>query len=235
MVHDLYGIGNYDPLTVGVYRDLRDLLEGKGGAPPRLDAIMPILNLFGARYVISDTIPLQTSLTPIYGAGPHILYNDGALPEAYVVPSARVVEDAETRLQILADPAFDPRAEVLLSRLPAMPLPAASSPTSITSRSIKVARERSDRVTVRVDTDQPGYLVLADTYYPGWRAEVDGEEAEILVANHAFRAVALELGEHTVVFEYAPISYRVGAGITLGSSLVVVICLAAACLARRGT
>jgi uncharacterized membrane protein YfhO len=82
---------------------------------------------------------------------------------------------------------------------------------------------------------QAGYLVLADTYYPGWRAEVDGAETEILVANHAFRAVALELGKHTVVFEYAPISFQIGAWITLGSSLVLVICLTAICVCRQHT
>jgi hypothetical protein len=48
---------------------------------------------------------------------------------------------------------------------------------------------------------------------------VDGEPAEILPADHAFRAIdltAVEKGEHTVVFEYAPLSFRLGAWISLG-------------------
>jgi hypothetical protein len=233
-VHGLAGVGNYDPLTIGLYRDLWAQLEGERNSAPSLGGVLPILNLFSIRYVISDTIPSQTLLTPVYETGPSILLNDAALPEAYVVPQARVVKDRETRLEILADPAFDLRVEVLLSQTPAMPLPATSSQTApITPPSIRVARERSDRVSVRVDMDQPGYLVLADTYYPGWRAEVDGEETELLAANHAFRAVGLEPGRHVVVFEYAPVSFKVGAWITLGASLAVVTCLAAAYLSGR--
>ena len=78
--------------------------------------------------------------------------------------------------------------------------------------------------------NQPGYLVLADTYYPGWTAEVDGQEAELLTANHAFRAVALGTGNHTVVFRFISPAFRVGVLITLGALLVVLTCLAFTCI-----
>jgi uncharacterized membrane protein YfhO len=61
-----------------------------------------------------------------------------------------------------------------------------------------------------VTLDRPGYLVLADTYYPGWRVAVNGEEQPILRANHAFRAVALPEGESHVAFRYDPLSFRFG-------------------------
>ena len=83
-----------------------------------------------------------------------------------------------------------------------------------------ILRDGPNRVIMRTDVAQPGYLVLADAFYPGWRATVDGEAAEILSANHAFRAVALDGGQHTVVFQYDPLSFRLGAWITLGSALL---------------
>ena len=71
----------------------------------------------------------------------------------------------------------------------------------------------------------PGrYLVLADTFYPGWQARIDGERAAILRANYAFRAVALDAGEHEVVFRYRPLSFIVGvacSGISLVGVFVV--------------
>jgi uncharacterized membrane protein YfhO len=59
--------------------------------------------------------------------------------------------------------------------------------------------------------DRPGYLFLADTWYPGWRVMVDGAPARALRANYAFRAVALEAGEHVVTWIYRPASVRWGA------------------------
>ena len=72
---------------------------------------------------------------------------------------------------------------------------------------------------------QPGYLVLTDTYYPGWQATVDEEPAQILAADHAFRAVALGPGEHMVIFEYTPLSFRIGAWTSLAAALLLVISL----------
>ena len=53
---------------------------------------------------------------------------------------------------------------------------------------------------MNVRTSQSGYLVLADTWYPGWKAQVDGLDASLLRANLMFRAVHLEAGEHVVRF-----------------------------------
>jgi hypothetical protein len=231
----LAGVGNYDPLTVGVYRDLWDQLEGERDTPPAVEEILPVLDLFGARYVISGTAIGLPSLPVIYDAGPSIHRNDTALPEAYVVSRARIVEDAEARLALLLDPSFDPRTEVLLSARPATAAnkPPATALASPTQPAPSVRREGPDRVVIQVDMAQAGYLVLADTYYPGWRALVDGQETEILAANHAFRTVALAAGEYTVVFEYAPLSFRLGAWISLGALLLLAAFLAASQLRRR--
>lgn len=226
--YHLPGVGNYDPLTVGVTRDLWDRVRGERGAHPSLEATLPLLNILGARYLISgDELPLPL----LYDAGPNVYLNEQALPEAYVVHRARLVEDPETRLDILSDPAFDPRAEVLLSHSPTSSLHAGPPFTSppqaggIEGGRASILRREPDRVIIQVAMKQAGYLVLADTYYPGWRATVDGEPAEILAANHAFRAVALGAGEHTVVCEYAPLSFRLGAWITLGAAMLLAAAL----------
>jgi hypothetical protein len=219
-VHHSPGVGNYDPLAIGVYRDLYDMLKGQPGAPPVLDEILPMLNLFGARYLLSDE---ELDLPLLYDAGPRIYRNDEALPTALIVHQARVIEDDRERLDALRDPAFDPRAEVLLSRSPSL-VPSADAHKAEAEQP-SVLREGPNRVTIQVKMTQPGYLVLADTYYPGWRATRDGEPVEILAANHAFRAVALEEGVHTVVFEYAPLSFRLGAWITVGAILLVALTL----------
>jgi hypothetical protein len=65
-------------------------------------------------------------------------------------------------------------------------------------------------VTVRANTETPGWLVLTDTYFPGWRSSVNGREATIAPANYAFRAVPIPAGDSTITFTYDPASYRIG-------------------------
>jgi uncharacterized membrane protein YfhO len=65
-------------------------------------------------------------------------------------------------------------------------------------------------VTVPVSLERPGWVVLADTYYPGWFAYVDGEPATLLRADYAFRAVGVGAGDHVVTFQYRPRSFYWG-------------------------
>ena len=84
-------------------------------------------------------------------------------------------------------------------------------------------------IAVRAERD--AWLVLADTFYPGWNAEVDGEKVPILRANGLYRAVRVEAGEQTVIFRYQPTSFRVGVAVSCVSALAV---LGIALAGRRG-
>ncbi len=84
-------------------------------------------------------------------------------------------------------------------------------------------QDAPNRVTIHAVLDTPGYLVLTDTWYPGWQATVDGEPAEVLQANYAFRAVYLEAGEHTVEMDYQPTSVLVGKAVSLTTLTLLVV------------
>jgi len=64
--------------------------------------------------------------------------------------------------------------------------------------------------------------VLTDAYYPGWRALVDGLETPIYRADLLFRAVYLPAGQHRVEFIYDPLSFKLGAAISLAALLGLV-------------
>jgi uncharacterized membrane protein YfhO len=72
-------------------------------------------------------------------------------------------------------------------------------------------RYEAERVEVHTDSPRAGFLVLSDTYRPGWVAEIDGKETPLLVAHTALRGVAVPEGKHQVRFFYRPASLRWGA------------------------
>ena len=79
-----------------------------------------------------------------------------------------------------------------------------------------------ERVEIRVQSTGPAYVVLADSYYPGWTATVDGVPAPVVPANVLLRAVAVPAGEHAVVFTFQPTHWVLGLALSaVGSALVL--------------
>ncbi|MCF6156812.1 MAG: hypothetical protein E3K36_16590 [Candidatus Brocadia sp.] len=77
-------------------------------------------------------------------------------------------------------------------------------------------------VTIKATLLEDGYLVLGDTFYPGWNAYVDGKKSKVLKTNYILRSVFLEKGEHIVKFVYEPKSFVIGMIITLISIGILV-------------
>ncbi|MBN2311791.1 MAG: YfhO family protein [Candidatus Hydrogenedentes bacterium] len=84
-----------------------------------------------------------------------------------------------------------------------------------------VASESNTRLQIRLDAPRSGVLVVADSWYPGWRASVDGQEAAIGVVDGVFRGIPLEEGEHEVVFRYEPGSFKAGLIVSLAAAIVI--------------
>jgi hypothetical protein len=90
--------------------------------------------------------------------------------------------------------------------------------------------DQPERVTARVSAPGAGTLVLADAYYPGWQAAVDGAAQAIVPVDGLFRGVRVPPGEHDVAFTYRPGSLRAG----LALSAAGLLATAALALAGRG-
>jgi len=136
------------------------------------------------------------------------------------------VADTASALAQLGDPAFDPRAAVVLSDGSDPRLPARAA----ANESVQIVAYEPERVAITADVANPAVLVLADAFYPGWQATVDGVPAPILRANLMFRGLALAPGRHEIIFSYRPAAWRLGAAI----SLIALTALAAAVGATYG-
>jgi len=86
---------------------------------------------------------------------------------------------------------------------------AAPGPTSAVD-SVRFVRDDPGRVELEATLERPGFVVISNAYYRGWKATVDGKEAPILRANRAMQAVPAPSGSHKVVLTYSCRSTMVG-------------------------
>lgn len=150
-----------------------------------------------------------------------IFENQRMLPRAYLVPNAIVRPPGKTSIDILnfmAENAFDPRREVIFEQGDAPPNIPTVTRLPLPS---EVRLEQADDMylRIRVKTPEEQYLVIADTYYPGWKATIDGIPASIYRANYLMRGIAIPPGEHVVELRFEPASFWLGFRITLSVAL----------------
>jgi hypothetical protein len=143
--------------------------------------------------------------------------NQDVMPRSFIVHQAEVVNGEES-LRRVQEAQFSLSQRILLSDAPL----SASMPNSNANANdqASVAEYKSERVVVNVSTGQAGYLMLTDTWYPGWQAWVDGVETPIYRADYIYRAVPVQPGSHSIVFEYHPMSFMLG---LLVSGLTIVL------------
>ena len=195
-------------------------LHGSEPLAPLSVLFSPMRDLLGIRWIVlgRHAEPPAPGLRLAYdGADARIFENPAALPRAFVARRARCVDD-RAALALLRSRAIDPAAEVLLGDC-AAPITTSASAQRTEAR---ITVDEPERVVVTAAADAPAWLVLSDTWFPGWRARLDGADVPIARANHAFRAIALPAGRHDVEFVFRPRGLVAGAAISLLSLAVVV-------------
>jgi hypothetical protein len=196
----------------------------------------PLLDLAGVRYVVSGRGgPWRDPGMPVAYADDHVLVyeNRTALPRVRIVHEATRVPNQEAAERWLTSSTTATGEASQLETMPvilepdedgnvAPELPATVHP----AESVRVIdRTEPDHLALEARLEAPGMVVVADTYYPGWRAWVDGAPASIFPANLLFRAVFVPPGEHRIVFRYEPRSFRYGQVVCMLAVLAATVLL----------
>ena len=218
-LYDVNGVDN--PLVVA---DLARYWDGTGGRSTRL------YDLLGVRYVLgSKEVALDEDKFSLAFDGDlqvDVYQNGTSLPRAFVVHRAVVVADHEDAWARIHEPGFDPATTVILEGGEAL------DTGSDRQAAVQVVRYDANALEIQVDNPVAGYLFLSDPFYPGWQAQVDGEPAEILRANYAFRAVAIPAGTHQITMAFRPGTWYAGLAIS-GLTVLLLLILGGLALARR--
>lgn len=177
-----------------------------------------LLNLYHAAIVVSALTldiqePLSTIQSTISGTLSITAYrNPEALPRAYL------------STQSILAPTLTKAAKILGTQT-VVHDEAYSISEEGDGGSVEIKNEIPTRVTMHAGvTAKKAILVFGDTYYPGWKAIVDGKPQTIFPVNIKERGVILSEGAHEIVFQYQPKSVLFGAWIS-GITIVVALLL----------
>jgi hypothetical protein len=229
--YGLRDVRGYDALAP---REVARLLRWATDVPPYLSAMellprradfdLRVLGVMATRRIVGwPDAPAPLQETHFEGqrylppwAPFRIITNPYYLPRARLVAGAIVEPDEERALAAVTDADFPHATSVVLGS--GTPADGGGGPPG----TARIVKDRPEIVRVAVEPRGPCHLVLADTFFPGWVALVDGRPREILRANLAFRAVRLDAGERLVEFRYEPFWYRVG-GVLSGLTGILLV------------
>jgi len=140
------------------------------------------------------------------------------LPLVAMVPKA-VFLDPTNMLDTLFTEKFDPRERVYL------PPEAATQSRAGASRAgnILVTYTSAHHIHAAVNSDGPMWVTVAQANCPGWHATVDGRQVSLWTANHAFQALQVPAGPHEVRLAFQPLSFELGAVLTVMSLFALLI------------
>lgn len=220
----------HHPNDLARYRRLLGLeASRRRGANTANATVLRLLNVkylvwpIEARGPLSGGQVLSTAPGP---SGTEAVYAFPGLGRAWMVDTMAVMDDDDALARILS-PDFDPEREALV----APPGPAVQ-PNGGGTATWDAYEPDHRRLTVRATG--PGLLVISENWFPGWTAEVNGEESPVHRVNVTLQAVEIPgPGEHSVVLRFTAPTVGRALRWTAASAVIVASMLAASVLPAR--
>lgn len=227
------GAANSAGLKVSWYNDLEQeiffggLIYSREGIAEMTDTAAFLNRMMGVRFLLAGQPIKHFILSPANeitfdnGQDPVIIYEfTDYYPRTFMVPKAETATPEEIKKH-LVEGDFDPKKIVYIEESTDWGAKGGYAATAL-------FESYSDHeVIIKTQASGDGWLYLSDTYYPGWKAYVDGVDTKIYRANYAFRAVPVPEGKHEVIFKFESDSFYLGVKVSLitfgiSSSLLLV-------------
>jgi hypothetical protein len=152
-----------------------------------------------------------------------------AAPRAYLAERIVTAPDTRSALDRVASADFRPGRDAVV-------LGADEASTVSASGAVEAITFGRELLRATCSLAAPGFLVVSDTWYPGWSATIDGAPAEIVRANGIVRGVHVGAGHHEVVMRYSPAAFHLGCWLSAVATLsLVAIIVSARIVSRKKT
>jgi hypothetical protein len=160
----------------------------------------------------------------------YINRNNNCMDRAFLVEGAQVAADRDEILDILKSRDFNPAKVVILEEEPIL---INEGSGDVKEERAEIISYRPEEVVISVSVRKPKFLILSDSYYPGWKVLVNGRPDKLYRADYFLRAVYLDRGEHEVAFIFDPLSYKIGRYVSLASIAFLIVFTITAFWKRR--
>jgi hypothetical protein len=151
----------------------------------------------------------------VYSGDVKIYENLDVLPMADILFNWQYIQDEDEAVTIMAGESFDPESTAVI-------LGAGLAAPGTGEGAVQITSYQPEQIRLRVETNSPALVRLRESFYPGWRATIDGESVAVLKTDSLFRGVFVPEGTHIVELVFSPMSYRAG---TILSALGVTVWL----------
>jgi uncharacterized membrane protein YfhO len=139
-------------------------------------------------------------------------------PRAFIVTIAYFYDSDKAILSNILSPGYK-IDEMALFKKPELKF---NKPTA-TEHNAKIINYSYNNVNIETSSNGECYLILLDSFYPGWKAFIDEQEVEVLKANLIYRSIKLPAGNHHIRFTFAPPNFKKGIALSLISLLLALI------------
>jgi hypothetical protein len=208
-------------------------IEGYSGITTnmvRANGMTQMRDLLGESFYVGRK-PARANQEPVFTghSGLIVFRNSETGPRVWITHQIVNVANEAELLAALQHPAAELRARAVLWTQGAVDIEHCEN-----SDVARVTRYGQSSISIEAEMSCPGLLILADTYAPGWRAEVDRSPTRILEAYGVIRGLRVPAGHHRVEFSYRPRSVLYGGAMTLlGFLLLPVVALCEPSLTRQ--
>jgi O-antigen/teichoic acid export membrane protein len=246
MQFGLQDIRGYDTMIPKQYVEYWSLMENAQGLPySKIHKLIEpaslssqFLDLLNVKYVLTKANLSVPNMTEVYRGELNIYRNEDVMPRAFLVPQGKLVSDGVETLNIMRQASFDARKLALLenptktnrttpepqlANLVAETNAAANTRADKSSDSVQITSYQTNRVKIKVHSATPTFLLLADSYFPGWEVKLGDQTPTLFKADYNFRAVAVPAGDSEVTFEYDPPTFKLGQFASGIAALIVIL------------
>ncbi|NGP78024.1 YfhO family protein [Balneolaceae bacterium YR4-1] len=210
-------IGGYTGAKLAHYQDMIDRLLMAG--PQGIN--MPILDMLNVKFISSGQQLPFPDLQQVYANQNRFVYeNTNVLPKAFFVDTVVTAGSPGEAVQLM-----EPGSGFNPAELAVVETEQSLTTTADTAASVQVSSYTDNRIVLQTSTEEPGFLVLSEIYYPaGWQATLDGEPVPIYKTNFVLRGFSIPSGEHTLELRFKPTSAIWGARLAWAGHIIIWIC-----------